>query len=463
MNKLRYIFLFLLFLNYAYSCALCKLEIPGVHISVKEYQKDGYKNFDIVWEFGAEFSAETLLGYDINRNNIFEPDELLETKMSLEDYLHRYGYLTFISSKHKDSNETQQIAFKVSKSKLEHINSKMVYSYTIKSDFEFETNSVYTIKFFDERDFFDFYLVDISFEKLQALKVIKKKNLIELYLYTPDIELNDNETLQETQKGVFDFLGEILTMIKDYITELLDDIKQNNTISSYIWLLLFSFLYGVVHALGPGHGKSLVASYFLGNSRSTLRAANISLMIGLVHTFSAFILTYTIYFILQSVLSNYFNDIEMIATKLSALIIISIALYLLYKKFQKPKIVSFKAAKLSQNFVKMDQHSHTHTPSCGCVACNTNSTDLGVILGAGIIPCPGTITIFIFTFGLGIYFVGFLSAIFMSLGMSFVIFLAAYLSIKIRDNAIKDKGFRKILDYGSLIVIFLLGLILLIS
>lgn len=461
MKQLRYLLLFLLFLNYANSCALCKLEIPGVHISVNEYQKGEHKNFDIVWEFGVEFSTETLLSYDINRDNIFEPDEILETKLSLEDYLNRYGYLTFIDTKKKDSSETKHLAFKVINSKLEYTNSRLKYSYTIQSDFEFETNSVYTIKFFDERDFFDFYLVDISFEKLQADKIIKKKNFIEIYLYTPNLGLTNSDNPKEEKKGILDLLGELLDMIKDYISELLDDIKQNNTIGSYIWLLLFSFLYGIVHALGPGHGKSLVASYFLGNNRSILRAANISLMIGLVHTFSAFILTYTIYYILQSVLSNYFNDIEMIATKISALIIISIALYLLYKKFQKPNITSFKKADKNKSFIRVEQSQHLS--SCSCSACSTNSEDIGVILGAGIIPCPGTITIFIFTFGLGIYFVGFLSAIFMSLGMSFVIFLAAYLSIKIRDNAIKDKSFRKILDYGSLIVIFLLGLLLLIS
>ena len=27
-----------------------------------------------------------------------------------------------------------------------------------------------------------------------------------------------------------------------------------------VWFLLFSFLYGIIHAIGPGNGKSLISS-----------------------------------------------------------------------------------------------------------------------------------------------------------------------------------------------------------
>lgn len=102
-----------------------------------------------------------------------------------------------------------------------------------------------------------------------------------------------------------------------------------------------------------------------------------------------------------------------------------------------------------------------NTPSYGCSACNTKSEDLGVILAAGVVPCPKTVTIFIFTFGLGIYYVGFLSAIFMSLGMSLVIFITAYLSIHVRKKSSSNSVLKKVLEYGSLLFILCLGLFLL--
>jgi ABC-type nickel/cobalt efflux system permease component RcnA len=55
----------------------------------------------------------------------------------------------------------------------------------------------------------------------------------------------------------------------------------------------------------------------------------------------------------------------------------------------------------------------------------SHSTDWGVVLSAGMVPCPGTVTIFIFALSSGEYLLGFLSALCMSLGMSFIIALTA--------------------------------------
>lgn len=211
----------------------------------------------------------------------------------------------------------------------------------------------------------------------------------------------------------------------------------------------------MIHALGPGHGKSLVAAYFLGNNRSVSKAFSVSALIGVVHTFSAFILTFVIYYVLNTYMGRYFSDIEAVTTKVSALIIILIALYLLYKRISKrPKAIP-QTSTWSQ--VKP---TPSHHQSCGCGACQTQSTDIGVILSAGIIPCPGTVTVFIFTLSLGVYMVGLMSAIFMSIGMSFIIFIAAYLSLKVREKSSPNERIRQILDYGSLIVIFGLGVLL---
>ena len=106
------------------------------------------------------------------------------------------------------------------------------------------------------------------------------------------------------------------------------------------------------------------------------------------------------------------------------------------------------------------QHHHHEDSSCGCHACNTTSTDLGVILAAGIVPCPGTVTIFLFTMSLGVYMVGFLSAVFMSLGMSLIIYITAIATIKIRKKSAANTKLIKLLEYGSLIFILFLGIIL---
>ena len=60
-------------------------------------------------------------------------------------------------------------------------------------------------------------------------------------------------------------------------------------------------------------------------------------------------------------------------------------------------------------------------------------------------------------------FIGFLSAVFMSIGMSIIIFIAAILSIKVRKETHQNEKLIKFFEYASLFFILGLGLVLLIS
>ena len=85
-----------------------------------------------------------------------------------------------------------------------------------------------------------------------------------------------------------------------------------------------------VHSLGSGHGKTLVASYFLSNEKSYSKALFISMAIGFIHTFSAFLLTLVVYFMVNTFLAQFLNNTVFYTTKISALIIF-IALFLSIK------------------------------------------------------------------------------------------------------------------------------------
>ena len=50
-----------------------------------------------------------------------------------------------------------------------------------------------------------------------------------------------------------------------------------------LWgLIALGLAYGVFHAAGPGHGKTLIASYMLANDRSLRRGAVMALMAALL-------------------------------------------------------------------------------------------------------------------------------------------------------------------------------------
>jgi len=401
----KILMLFMLSNGILSACALCNMTTPTVYVETNTTTVDQNITVNVKWTFTEPFTIQTMNSYPAKFDIRFK---LQEIKKSLENYLDENNYLAVITY---DTNKTYKID-KLLDSSLSIVSDVFVYKFSFNTDITEEQKKNLFIDFIDMNHYFTF--------------VFSQPGII--------------DEPQEPQSEFIKSLSKLLQDLTQGIKELLDEVEKSTSAMAYIWLFLFSFGYGVIHAAGPGHGKSLISSYFISEKSSHLKALSMASTIGVVHTFSAFILTFVIYYSVNSFLGSYFNDVETVATKMSAIIIIAIALFLIYKKISK--------------------HKHQH--SCGCSGCKTHSTDIGVILGAGLVPCAGTVTIFIYTMSLNLYFIGFLSAIFMSFGMSLVIYITALLSIKIRDKASSNIKLIKFFEYASLAFILSLGIILLI-
>jgi ABC-type nickel/cobalt efflux system permease component RcnA len=413
-------------------------------------------SFDIEWLFERDFVSK-LKQYDTNKDNIFDTNEQNEIKKSLDIYLPKVNYSTKLIYNHKDKisreDDPLNIASKSSKLIIDKDGSmRYLYSYTLPITLQ-KDNYLY-IDLYDKGGNFNFHTRDIVLSGYSDKYILKPESRkAHILFFEPSSEYEGIRDERVDDTTIVEKLANVLDDIKKRVQRLLSEIDESGSIISYIWLLLFSFAYGILHTLGPGHGKSLVSAYFLSSESSYARAGVVSMLIGVVHTFSAFITTFVIYFVLSTFFASVVTDIESVATKISAIIIILIAVYLIYKKY-----IFYKESKKPT----MKWSSHQPHSSCSCSSCqNTNTTDLGVILGAGIVPCAGTVSIFIFTISLGLYFVGFLSAIFMSIGMSFVIFVTALISTKIKKSTTTNRPLVIFFEYGSLVFILGLGLVLL--
>jgi len=406
MKSLLKIILLYSFLNeILFACTTCAT--PGVVVNVKvdKNMTQKHTTFNVQWVFDKYFTQTIISSYN-EKHDI--KAILNDVKYTLESDISKNNYLTLLSY---NKNKTYKIN-KILTSSLDFKDNKFIYKYSFKTNITKEQNNTIKLEFKDNKNFIFF-------------------------------KFNQQNIIEKTEPESNGFVGTLSKILEDFtknIKDLLNDLDESNSPQAYMWLLLFSFGYGILHAIGPGHGKSLISSYFLSQHSSHLKALSMSSLIGVIHTFSAFILTFVIYYSVSKFLGNYFNDIETITTKISAIIIIAIALLLIYKKILKQK----------------------HQSSCECSGCKTRSTDIGVILAAGIVPCAGTVTIFLYTMSLNLYFIGFLSAIFMSLGMSLIIYITALLSIKIRDKSSSNTILLKFFEYGSLVFILSLGIILLI-
>ena len=89
--------------------------------------------------------------------------------------------------------------------------------------------------------------------------------------------------------------------------------------------------------------------------------------------------------------------------------------------------------------------------------------DLIFVLTAGIIPCPGTVLLFVYAFLLKTYFAVILASISISLGMAVVIFASSFLGVSLNNATSKSKKFVNILEIVSVIFMFILALLLFLS
>lgn len=222
--------------------------------------------------------------------------------------------------------------------------------------------------------------------------------------------------------------------INSFISLSIRDVNDTNTITASVLVIAIAFLYGAVHAAGPGHGKALVSFYFINNKEQNYKKAfKMGYLISAIHATSALVVTFGIYFILHKMFRQNFNEVSNISMIISSIIIILIGFYLLYKaiKDRNDKEIEFKNKE--------------------------NKSEFAIAFSAGVIPCPGVMTIVLFCIMLKHFTLGILAAIAMSIGMGFTISISGILVVLFRKKATKlfeTKGFYFEI-FGSFLIILL--------
>ncbi|MBP1680360.1 MAG: NiCoT family protein [Proteobacteria bacterium] len=469
LKKFLLAFLFLMLPYQLYACALCSLYTPSATVSINlEGTPTKIETITFQWTFSQDFINTLLERYDENHNKKLDPKELERIKIILENYIAKRHYLTnieYVSSASAQA-EVKKIPLKIVSKSFWQEADTLVFRFTTKVNQDLTTGDELSFVIEDKEEYFKFLVHTVThtisepfalefnlFNHIAFTKITNGQTLQPKEQHTEVTTPQPQEQPKELPPSM-SWLQSRLMHMQQNIQEAITTLKEKGTFTAYALFLGISFLYGLLHAAGPGHGKALVSSYLFASKHRYSKALSMAALIGIVHTFAAFLLTLVIYALFDLFFNAFFINVTYYATKLSALIIMGIEGYLVLGKIKAmrstPKIVSFSA----------------HPFACRCSACSpkSQSSDWGVVLSAGIIPCPGTITIFIFALNTGAYLLGFLAALSMSLGMSCVIALTSLAAV-FTKNRFQTKS-PKILIYSemiSLAIMLGLGFILLIA
>ena len=479
---IRFLFLLILFYSSLFSCSLCAVYAPRTDVSIHlKANKDFIKTAKVRWSFAQAFSDELLGLYDLNLDKNLDEKELKMIEDSLIDYIKPKNFLTFIFYSSSIEEKTNEIDIK--EYRVFYKDKILYFEYLINLNYEIIHENKLYIRIHDDGGYFSIifdnkaqlfnipYKIKKQYKPTSITYIIDAPNKI---AQTPKIEeikedKNEERVIEEIkQKEQTNEIKQqsILEKYTSNIKKYLLEVEKGESSFALIFLLFVSFIYGVIHALGPGHGKALAFSYFSSQKSSVFSAFVISLSTAFIHILGAFILVVISVFILQSVLNNFIENSISYLTILCAILIMILASYILYRKLKKKtcicssclsdinKTTFFVEAK-NVNFVQMPNSKPILNIK------KDKKQDLLFVLTAGLIPCPGTVLLFVYAFMLKTYTSVILASIFISLGMAVVIFLSSYIGLSLNKFSRKSHTLINIIEFASPLFMFLLGFLLL--
>jgi nickel/cobalt exporter len=199
-------------------------------------------------------------------------------------------------------------------------------------------------------------------------------------------------------------------------------------------LMLFSLGYGVLHALGPGHGKVVIATYLATHPARLKSSLKLTFAASLVQGLVAIALVTLVLVVLQ-LSSRQLHQSSFWLEKGSFILVILLGVLLSWRALKR-LYLAVKAIRprpaIRINSLQPLPADHVHSANCGCghrhlpndeelQAGNDWRTKTAIVLAMGLRPCSGAILVLLFSKVIGVFTWGVLSALAMALGTSITI------------------------------------------
>lgn len=277
------------------------------------------------------------------------------------------------------------------------------------------------------------------------------------------------------------FLNWINQQQQAFYRSLTGSLKAMRTDPWQMWgLVSLSFLYGVFHAAGPGHGKAVISSYMIANEVALKRGVLLALLSSMLQAITAISVVGVAYYLLRG-LSISMTQATHFMEIASYALIAAFGLWLLTRKLLSLRAIQPMADSAgSHQHVHHDHHHHSDGEVCStCGHAHLPDPKLisgrdfsvreawSAVVAVGLRPCSGALIVLTFSMLNGLWLAGIASAFAMAIGTAITVSALATLAVMAKGAAVRLAGASMGGHVGTIIeilgaaTVFTLGLLLL--
>ncbi|MEA5552200.1 sulfite exporter TauE/SafE family protein [Anabaena cylindrica UHCC 0172] len=178
--------------------------------------------------------------------------------------------------------------------------------------------------------------------------------------------------------------------------------QKNQNFLTILIALAIAFLWGGLHALSPGHGKTVVGAYLVGSRSNAQHAIFLGLIMTITHTAGIFALGLVTLGTSQFILTEQLYPWLSI---LSGIMVTVIGLNLLISRWRNSQ-VSHTHDHVHDHHHSHDEHhhhhhhSHSHLPPSDAGSMKWSSL-LALGISGGLLPCPSALVVLLSAIALG--------------------------------------------------------------
>jgi ABC-type nickel/cobalt efflux system permease component RcnA len=210
--------------------------------------------------------------------------------------------------------------------------------------------------------------------------------------------------------------------------------------------MLIAFALGAMHALSPGHGKTIVAAYLVGNRGTPRHALLLGAIVTLTHTIGVFALGLVTLFLSRFIVPE---RLYPVLGFLSGAMIVGLGVNLFRQRFHI----------LAHHHVSEHGHSHTHSHDIPDDLSLESLIGLG--LSGGIVPCPSALVVLLSAVALHRIGIGLLFIVAFSFGLASVLIAIGILAVRasrLVGGLDANGSATRVLPVVSAVVVALIGM-----